>query len=75
MTILDSAQFSPDGQRVVTASGDKTARFWDATWQTNRRTDEASRLFVSAQFSPDGQRVVTASDEIHTARLWDAGNR
>src|SRR5262249_13224843 len=25
-----SAQFSPDGQRVVTASGDGTARLWDA---------------------------------------------
>ena len=25
-----SAQFSPDGQRVVTASADNTARLWDA---------------------------------------------
>ena len=25
-----SAQFSPDGQRVVTASWDNTARVWDA---------------------------------------------
>ena len=27
---VNSAQFSPDGQRVVTASGDKTAQLWDA---------------------------------------------
>ena len=26
-----SAQFSPDGQRVVTASEDNTARLWDVT--------------------------------------------
>jgi WD40 repeat protein len=25
-----TAQFSPDGQRVVTASADSTARVWDA---------------------------------------------
>ena len=26
-----SAQFSPDGQRVLTASGEYSARLWDAT--------------------------------------------
>ena len=67
-----SAQFSPDGQRVVTASRDKTARLWDAA--TGNPIGEPMNhedLVRSAQFSPDGQRVVTASED-QTARLWDA---
>ena len=67
-----SAQFSPDGQRVVTASADKTARLWDAL--TGKPIGEPMKHEArvnSAQFSPDGQRVVTASAD-NTARLWDA---
>ena len=66
-----SAQFSPDGQRVVTASNDKTARLWDAA--TGKPIGEPMKhedRVSSAQFSPDGQRVVTASND-KTARLWD----
>src|SRR5204862_462419 len=65
-----SAQFSPDGRRVVTASRDNNARVWDAgtgltLGEPLKHGDDVS----SAQFSPDGQRVVTASDD-NTARLW-----
>ena len=31
---VNSAAFSPDGSRIVTASGDNTARIWDAHLQT-----------------------------------------
>ena len=60
---VHSAQFSPDGQRVVTASEDNTARLWDAA--TGKPIGEPMKHedeFYSAQFSPDGQRVVTASE-------------
>ena len=70
--VVFSAQFSPDGTRVVTASGDKTARLWDA--KSGKPLGEAMEhqgSVWSAQFSADGTRVVTASDD-KTARLWDA---
>jgi hypothetical protein len=69
---VSSRQFSPDGQRVVTASYDNTARLWDAA--TGKPIGEPMKhesSVMSAQFSPDGQRVVTASED-KTARLWDA---
>jgi hypothetical protein len=66
-----SAQFSPEGTRVATASDDTTARVWDA--KTGKALTEPLRhesWVRSAQFSPDGTRVVTASDDT-TARVWD----
>jgi serine/threonine protein kinase len=70
--IVNSAQFSPDGQRVVTASDSNTARVWDArTGQPLTEPLMHNSFVLSAQFSPDGQRVVTASAD-GTARLWDA---
>ena len=69
---VHSAAFSPDGSRIVTASGDKTARIWDAATAKEiavlRGHDDAVQ---SAAFSPDGSRIVTASTD-NTARIWDA---
>lgn len=65
--------FSPDGERVLTASWDHTARLWDANdghlVATLRHDDKVEH----AAFSPDGQRVVTASAD-HTARVWNAAD-
>ncbi len=65
-------QFSPDGERVVTASGDGTARVWDAATGKELAVLRGHEGEVrSAQFSRMGQRVVTASWD-DTARVWDA---
>ncbi|PYL59582.1 MAG: hypothetical protein DMF31_06335, partial [Verrucomicrobia bacterium] len=72
--VVNSAQFSPDGRRVVTASYDKTARLWDvASGKQIGAPMKHEDTVWSAQFSSDGQRVVTASQD-KTARLWDAVN-
>jgi WD40 repeat protein len=71
MGAVYSAAFSPDGVRVVTASGDNTARLWDAaTGALLAVLHGHTHLVRSAVFSPDGVQVVTASGD-NTARLWD----
>ncbi len=67
-----SASFSPDGARIVTGSGDKTAKIWDAKTGAEVRTLKGhTHVVASASFSPDGSRVVTASSD-QTAKVWDA---
>ena len=69
---VQSACFSPDGARVVTASYDRTARLWDAaTGQELAALHGHEGRVESASFSPDGARIVTASWDC-TARMWNA---
>ncbi len=70
--VVRSASFSPDGSRIVTASGDKTAKVWDAASGAEILTLKGHTDTVfSASFSPDGSRIVTASRD-NTAKVWDA---
>jgi WD40 repeat protein len=66
-----SAQFSPDGQQIVTASWDGTARLWDsASGEPVGEPMKHEDVVNSAQFSPDGQCVITVLE--NTAwLLWD----
>jgi WD40 repeat protein len=68
--LVNSAAFSPDGQRVVTASEDHTARVWEAASGQLVAELKGHRGTVnSAAFSPDGSRILTASDD-GAARVW-----
>jgi WD40 repeat protein len=71
---IASVDLSRDGERVVTASRDHTARIFDtASGRPLRVLRGHRRPVANASFSPDGRRVVTASDD-GTARIWDAAD-
>ncbi len=68
---LWSAEWSPDGTRVVSASSDGTARVWDAaTGQTVLTLTNHTGPVSYAVYSPDGKRIAIAEE--HTALIWDA---
>lgn len=68
---VNSASFSPDGRRVVTAGTDETARVWSLDTADVLVLRGHTAPLTWASFSPDGSRVATASLD-KTARVWDA---
>jgi len=67
-------EFSPNGNRIVTGSEDKTARIWDVKDGKLLAVMKGHRKRVmSARFSRDGTRILTGSLD-KTNRLWDAQN-
>ena len=72
---VSAVVFSPDGARLVTGSGDGTARVWDlASGEQLAGLSHGGRVSAVA-FSPDGARLVTGSggegEGGGTARVWD----
>jgi WD40 repeat protein len=68
-----SAQFSPGGKRVVTASDDGTARVWNAASGDQLHVLTHDTPVDKAYYSPRGDRIVTTGGA-RRAVLWDGAS-
>ena len=65
------AAFSPNGQQIVTACRDRTARLWDRSGRFILEFQQGHQYLAStAVFYPDQRRLLTAAMD-GTARVWD----
>ena len=66
--------YSPDGQWLVTASEDHTARIWRAATGKSVAVLPHEAEVIMAMFSPGGQWIVTGTED-RVVRVWDAASR
>lgn len=75
---VTATAFSPDGQLVVTASHDDSARIWEAQRPVPRaQFPDVARTegpLADPVFSPDGRRILAVSDS-GVGLIWNVGDR
>jgi WD40 repeat protein len=69
MNLVLTLDWSPSGDRLVTAGEDTTVRVWDVSPQAQILAGHAGPV-VSVAWSPSGDRLATVSP-YDTVRIWD----
>jgi WD40 repeat protein/nucleoside phosphorylase len=68
--VVTACAVTPEGQRVVSASYDKTLKVWDLETGALLATLEHAGGVTACEVTPDGRRVVSASGD-RTLKVWD----
>ena len=67
-----SVSWNADGSRIVSGSGDKTLKVWDAaTGKAVLTLEGHSGAVMSVSWNADGSRIVSGSFD-KTLKVWDA---
>ncbi|TRT55421.1 MAG: CHAT domain-containing protein [Microcystis aeruginosa Ma_QC_C_20070703_M131] len=66
---VKSVAFSPDGNTIASAAGDKTIKLWKQDGTIIATLNGHSDKIWQAVFSPDGQTIASASKD-KTIKLW-----
>ena len=72
--VVSSIAYSPDEQRLATASFDKTVKVWDVTTGVELFSLKGhTEPVLSVAYHPDGMRLATSSQD-GTVKIWDSVN-
>lgn len=66
---INAVAFSPDGQRLASASDDKTVKLWTADGKLLKTLSGHTNWVLDVSFSPDSQMLASASYD-NTVKLW-----
>ena len=68
---VSSAIFSADGNMILTASWDNTAKLWDIKGNEIASLEHHTGNVSSAVFNANGDMILTTSHYYGDAKLWD----
>lgn len=67
---IDAIQFTPDGRRAISGSGDGTLKIWDTERRALLKTLEggSDRAVRALSLTPNGERLISGAGDV---KIWD----